>query len=160
VASENANQYIVVTVVFGQFGREGEQDSVLDDIAEIAGPDVSLGWKRAQANLGSRIPEVLHVATNGAEAYIGGQLVGAAGRLAKRAWQRRKERGEDPGEVGVIVYGPKGEELTRVVSKPPDGKPVAYNGRMSPLGVRVPKEAEWKRGPRAGADHEAADESD
>lgn len=94
------------------------------------------------------------------EAYIGGQLVGAAGRLAKRVWQRRKERGEDPGEIGVIVYGPKCEELTRVVSKPSVGEPVAYNGRMSPLGVRVPKEAEWKRGPRAGADHEAADDSD
>lgn len=115
------------------------------------GPDASVGWKRAHANLGAQIPEVLHVATNGAEAYIAGQLVRFAGRLAKGVWQPRKERGEDRGDIGVIIYGPRGDEIERVVVKSPDGEPVAYDGRMSPLGVRVPKEAEWKRGPRAGA---------
>jgi hypothetical protein len=51
-------------------------------------------------------------------------------------------------EIGVIVYGPKGEELTRVVCKPPDGEPLPYDGRMSPLGCRV-VDVEWKRGPKS-----------
>lgn len=142
-----ANQYVVITVIRGQF-RLDELDWVAEEVADIAGEDVSVGRKYASANLGSRIPEVLHVATNGAEAYVGGRVVAAGFGLAKRLWERRKERGEDPGEIGVIVYGPKGEELTRVVCKPPDGEPLPYDGRMSPLGYRV-GDVEWKRGPKS-----------
>jgi hypothetical protein len=142
-----ANQYVVITVIRGQF-RPNELDSVIEEIADIAGADVSVGRKYASADLGSAIPEVLHIATNGAEAYVGGRVVAAAFGLAKRLWQRRKERGEDPGEIGVIIYGPKGEELTRVVCKPPDGEPLPYDGRMSPLGYRV-GDVEWKRGPKS-----------
>ncbi len=141
------NHYIVITTILGQF-RNDDVDAVMDEIAEMAGEGTSIGRKVARPSLGARIPEVLHVATNGAEAYVGGQIVGAAGRLAKRLWQRRKERGEDPGDVGVIVYGPKGEELTRVVSKAPDGEPEHYEGRMVPLGYRV-GDVDWKRGPKA-----------
>jgi hypothetical protein len=102
-----ASQYVVITVIRGQF-RLDELDWVTKEVADIAGEDVSVGHKYASANLGSRIPEVLHVATNGAEAYVGGRVVAAGFGLAKRLWERRKKRGEDPGEIGVIVYGPRG----------------------------------------------------
>jgi len=146
VATE-PNHYIVITAILGQFRNE-DVDAVMDEITEMAGEDTSIGRKVARPSLGARIPDVLHVATNGAEAYVGGQIAAAAGRLAKRLWQRRKERSEDPGEVGVIIYGPKGEELARVVSKAPDGEPEHYEGRMVPLGYRV-GDVEWKRGPKA-----------
>lgn len=141
------NHYIVITTILGQFQND-DVDAVMDEITEMAGEDTSIGRKVARPSLGARIPDVLHVATNGAEAYVGGQIAAAAGRLAKRLWQRRKERSEDPGEVGVIIYGPKGEELARVVSKAPDGEPEHYEGRMVPLGYRV-GDVEWKRGPKA-----------
>lgn len=63
---------------------------------------------------------------------------GSAGRNAAK----------DPGEIGVIIYGPNGgRELTPVVCKPPDGEPLPYDGRMSPL-YRVGN-VEWKRGPKS-----------
>lgn len=142
-----ADQFVVITTIRGQF-RGDDLDCAIEELADIAGEDVSIGRKEASADLGSLIPEVIHVATNGAVAYVGAQLVAAASKLAKRLWERRRERGEDPGEIGVIIYGPKGEELTRVVAKPPDGDPESYDGRMSPLGYRV-GDVEWTRGPKS-----------
>ena len=113
IRGHRAQSLIVITTILGQF-RSDDVDAIMDEITEMAGENTSIGRKVARPSLGAHIPEVLHVATNGAEAYVGGQIAAVAvpsqARLATPQGARRR-----PGEVGVIIYGPKGEELTHVV---------------------------------------------
>ena len=139
------NHYIVITTILGQFQND-DVDAVIDEIPRWRA-NTPLSGARWPGPVSARVSPTFSTLPPTAPRHTSADRSPPLRAGSPSASGSRKERSEDPGEVGVIIYGPKGEELARVVSKAPDGEPEHYEGRIVPLGYRV-GDVEWKRGPK------------
>jgi hypothetical protein len=140
-------QYIVITTIRGEFANE--LPMLAQEFSAASGPDFSVGIRIA-APSGPPPPEVLHIAIKAIEDYAFAKAVDSALHLVKTLWRRRKERGDEKRQIGVVIYGPKGEPLKKVLLDE-SGEPIPSEERMGPLGVRTGS-VNWLYGPKSTED--------
>jgi hypothetical protein len=143
-----AERRVVITTNLGQMERV-EVEAVADAIAQaIADPEVSIGGRVQHTMLGALPPELLRVALDGIGTLAVEKACGAVLRMARELWRSKRERTPDPRRILVVIHGPRGEVLSRVLCDEPDGDPTPYDGSDGVLGAR-PGPILWRHGPKA-----------